>query len=275
MRIKRNARRLFVASVAFVCIANGDGDDQLNSATRLLGGAFTNFYGDDYIQTMELIVDVPGSRSTTKKLQIIRRQGSQPGKALIRFLDPYDVRRTAVLVLQNEGALDDLYVYLPALRMIRRISSAQRADSFFGTDLSFEDIEPKVADDYVATRVSYEVRGGDCAGLEIVSRENVRSSYERMVLCVESDRNLIHGIDYYRNAELIKQLDVDVSSVRVIGDRYIPFMMTMRTLRTRSETRIVTEHYELADDIPESVFSTRNLESGDAAGDRARVVADE
>jgi hypothetical protein len=258
-----------------MAMAGGDEVYQLNGATQLLDGAFENLYSDNYIQTMELIVDAPGSRATSKQLQVIRRQRSQPGKALIRFLNPYDIRRTAVLVLQNEGGLDDLYVYFPALRMIRRISSAQRADSFFGTDLSFEDIEPKVADDYIATEVSNEVRGGDCTGMEIVSRENVRSTYDRMVLCVEGARNLIHAIDYYRSGELIKQLDVDVSSVRVIGDRNIPFMMTMRTLRRRSETRIVTKRYELLEGIPESVFSMRNLESGDAAGDRGRVVDDE
>ncbi len=155
--------------------------------------------------------------------------------------------------------------------MTRRISSAQRADSFFGTDLSFEDIEPKAANDYIATPLEYELRGGVCAGLEIVARKDEASSYERMILCVESGRNLIHGIDYYRKDQLIKQLAVDVSSVRRIGDRHIPFRMTMRTLRAESETEILTKGYELVGDIPESVFSRRNLEFGDAARDRALI----
>ena len=35
-----------------------------------------------------------------------------------------------------------------AARLTRRLSSSQRADSFFGTDLSYEDVEPKRISDY-------------------------------------------------------------------------------------------------------------------------------
>ena len=117
----------------------------------LLARAFANLYADDYIQTLELAAESPGMRPVVRTLQILRKQSVQPGKALVRFLEPFDVRRTSVLILENADANDDLWVYLPALRMTRRISSSQRADSFFGTDLSYEDVEPKHADDYDVT----------------------------------------------------------------------------------------------------------------------------
>jgi hypothetical protein len=267
--------RLLVALVAVACTGMADEKNPqgMNGAIEVLTKAFENLYGDDYIQTLDLVVDAPGSRSVAKKLQVIRRQRTKPGKAIIRFLEPYDIRHTSVLVLQNPGAFDDLYVYLPASRMTRRISSAQRADAFFGTDLSYEDIEPKTADDYVATYSQADGGEKDCDRLEVIPRESGQSTYDLMVLCIERATYLILEADYHKNGGIIKQLDVDVSEVRLISGRYIPFVMTMRTLRTGSETKIHTRQYQLVREIPESIFSTRNLETGDAAADRARVVA--
>jgi hypothetical protein len=241
----------------------------------LLARAFANLYADDYIQTLEL-----SSESTTRSgsmrplsrtLQILRKQSARPGKALVRFLEPQDVRRTSILILENENASDDLWVYLPALRMTRRISSSQRADSFFGTDLSYEDVEPKHADDYDVTLGEAAEDAEGCIVLDIRAREGIESTYERMLSCIEPERALILWTDFYRKGTRIKRLRMDPGSVRAIGERFIPHLITMETLRTRSQTRVRTLSYELVGELPEKLFSTWNLEAGDADRDRSRT----
>lgn len=238
----------------------------------LLDRAFANLYAEDYIQTMSLTTHPRGGRGMTRLIQIARRQSVRPGKALVRFLEPYQVRRTSVLVLENEGASDDLYIYLPATGLTRHLSTAQRADSFFGTDLSYEDIEPKRAADYRAELLGAEsVNATPCSLLDIRPREGITSTYERMVSCIDPERAIILRTDFYRRGTAIKRLETDLPSVRDIAGRAIPFTMTMTDLRRLSRTSIITESYDIHPEIPDSLFTTWNLEAGDAGRDRGRV----
>jgi hypothetical protein len=238
----------------------------------LLEGAFDNLYSRDYLQTIDLIASSSGSRPVSKTLQILRRQRARPGKALVRFLNPSTIRRTSLLILENDSAIDDVYVYLPAIKLIRRISAAQRADSFFGTDLNYEDIEPKAASDFEVRTALKTFERESCSRLEVWARDGIDSTYDKMLLCVEDGRHLIHWIEYYRSGRIIKRLDVNLESVRTITGQHIPFEMTMTTLGANSKTRIVTQKYELVDGIPDSLFSTWNLQAGDAERDRRRVT---
>ncbi len=233
-----------VAVIPGLLGASADSGDAVpgGDVAELLERAFHNLYADDYIQTLTLATRARGGNPMTRRLQITRKQSVQPGKALVRFLAPYQIRKTSVLILERDGRSDDLYVYLPAIGRTRHLSGSQRGDSFFGTDLSYEDVEPKQAGDYRVRPVgSEEVGGLTCSLLEIRPRPDFESTYERMVSCVEPRRALILWTDFYRRGKVVKRLEVDPGSVREIGTKFIPFSMTVKTPRQRSETLVSTE----------------------------------
>jgi hypothetical protein len=249
-----------------------DGTPEAPKAAELLDRAFHNLYADDYTQTLQLATRFRGGREMSRRLQVTRKQSAQPGKALVRFLEPFAIRRTSILILENDGRSDDLYVYLPAAGRTRHLSSSQRKDSFFGTDLSYEDIEPKQAADYKVSLAGLGALKDDpCVILDIRARPHFESTYEKMVSCIESERGLIYWTEFYRKGSVVKRLEVDPRDVREIGTKFIPFTMTVATPRNRSETLVLTESYELRPVIPDSLFTTWNLEAGDADRDRARA----
>jgi hypothetical protein len=237
----------------------------------LVQRAFDNLYADDYIQTMQLATRARGGREISRRLQVTRKQSTRPSKTLLRFLEPYEIRRTSVLVLENEGESDDLYVYLPRVRRTKHLSSAQRKDSFFGTDLSYEDVEPKHAANYDTQRMgSGSVGGRPCELIDLRARPPYESTYERQVFCIEVDRAVILSIDFHRNGRVLKRLEADPEHVTQVGSRFIPFRMSIATPRARSETLLVTETYELRPEVPDELFTAWNLESGTARRDRSR-----
>jgi outer membrane lipoprotein-sorting protein len=59
---------------------------------------------------------------------------------LLSFSFPDDVRGTTTLLIEQTGRDDDLWIYLPALKKVRRLVSQNKRDSFVGSDLSFGDI---------------------------------------------------------------------------------------------------------------------------------------
>jgi hypothetical protein len=159
--------------------------------------------------------------------------------------------------------------------MTRRISASQRADSFFGTDLSYEDVEPKRAAEWDASGRGWgEHEGRPCARVEIRPRAGFESSYERLDACIEVERGVLLWSEFHRAGRLVKRLAVEPASIRRIGTREIAFAMTFSTPARRSETRVLTESYELSPEIPEELFSAWNLEAGSPERDRARAGAE-
>jgi hypothetical protein len=243
------------------------------SPSALLDRAFDNLYGDDFVQVMTLSTARRAGHAITRRAQLTRKQSVRPGKALVRFLDPQDVRRTGVLILEQDERYDDFFVFLPALGRVRRLVSGQRADAFFGTDLSYEDVEPKHASDWDVRALGPSEEGGTpCVVLDIRPKPHHESTYERMESCIEPERAIILRTDFFRRGQPVKQLRVDAASVREMDGRHIPFSFRMETPSQRSSTRVGTESYEIRKGIPDQLFTTANLEGGDAEGDR-RVSA--
>jgi hypothetical protein len=244
-------------------------DAATESPAALLDRAFRNLYGDDFLQVMELSTRRRAGQPMVRRIQLVRKQGEEPGKAMVRFLAPPEVRRTGVLILEAEGRYDDLFVFLPALGKVRRISAGQRADSFFGTDLSYEDVEPKRAEDWDVTLVERrEEDGTPCLLLDIRPKTAEVSTYERMVSCIDPVRAVILRTAFWRGGQEVKELRVRPADVRDVAGRQIPFVITLATPRLRSETVVTTESYELRPDLPVTIFTQSNLETGDAEGDR-------
>lgn len=240
------------------------------SAGALLDQAFRNLYDADFVQVLRMTSRSRTGRELSRRLQITRKQTGGPGRALVRFLDPPDLRGTSLLVFQKTGRHDDVFLYLPAFERTRRISSAQRSDAFFGSDFTYEDLEPKQASDYAASTLGHEGAEGRLVVLIEVRARGVASQYERAIHAIDPQRKVVIRTDYYRNGSLCKRLEVDPAQIREVDGRHLPFRARMSSLRRGTETVIETESYELHSAIPDSIFTETNLAVGDPERDRSR-----
>jgi hypothetical protein len=205
----------------------------------------------------------------TRRIQLTRKQSSPPGKALVRFLDPPDVRGTSMLVLERDDRYDDVFLYLPAFGRVRRVSSAQRADSFFGTHLTYEDLEPKRAVDFEARILGRDaVDGLACVLLEARPRPELESQYERTVSCVDPERAVALWTDHYVRSRVQKRTECDPKRIQALGARQIPFEARIVSGEAGAQTLIVTESYETRSEIPEALFTAKHLMRGDEDKDR-------
>lgn len=59
---------------------------------------------------------------------------------MVRFLSPPDVSGTVTLLVEHSDKDDDIWVYLPALKKVRRLVASNKKDSFVGTDFSYGDV---------------------------------------------------------------------------------------------------------------------------------------
>ena len=111
------------------------------------------------ILTMELI-DRRG-KSRVRETKGYRKYFGDEKRTVLFYRSPTNVKGTGFLTYDYPDANkdDDQWLYLPALRKVRRISSSDRGDYFLGTDFSYEDIKKETriaAEDYAFTTLGSE-----------------------------------------------------------------------------------------------------------------------
>lgn len=99
-------------------------------------------FGTSRVELTMTLAD-PSGRTTSRKLRIdtLEKYGEGNGdRSVTVFHSPADVQGTALLTHSRVTASDDQWLYLPALRRVKRISSSNKSGPFVGSEFAFEDI---------------------------------------------------------------------------------------------------------------------------------------
>ena len=114
-------------------------------------------------QTMVIETTDRRGRSRNRETRIFRKYVGEEKRTAIFFESPRNVKGTAFLTIDysEAGRDDDLWLYLPAARKVRRISMSNRGQYFLGTDFTYEDMKK-------ATKVGIEDYNWKTVGEEIV-----------------------------------------------------------------------------------------------------------
>ena len=103
-------------------------------------------------------------------------------KQIIWFLEPKDDKGVAFLKIEHSDKDDEMRMWLPAFKKIRRISSKKKGDSFMGSDLSYEDLSNRDLGKNDYKRMDDDTRNGvDCYVIEISPKKEAKSSYSKHI----------------------------------------------------------------------------------------------
>jgi len=143
-------------------------------------------------------------REMTIKTLEVKEDGD---KSITIFQSPKDVKGTAFLSYTHIEGPDDQWLYLPALRRVKRISSNNKSGPFMGSEFAYEDLSSQEIEKYTYTYVrSEKVMGEDGHVIERVPVDK-KSGYTRQLVWVESTEWRIAKIEFYdRKNKLLKTL---------------------------------------------------------------------
>jgi hypothetical protein len=131
-------------------------------------------------------------------------------RTLIRFMEPADVRGTSYLTWSYDDPTreDDMWIYLPAETLVRRISGGGKKGAFMRSDLANEDIEDRAVDDDEHTLLgSEEVAGADCWVIDSFPRPELKkdTNYSKRKQFIRKDIFLPVRVEYYdKRGKLMK-----------------------------------------------------------------------
>ena len=154
--------------------------------------------------TMEM-TDKRG-KTRTRKTRAYRKYFGDEKRTVIHYLSPRNVKKTAFLTFDYPQIEkdDDQWLYLPAMRKVRRISASDRGDYFLGTDFTYEDIkkESKVSiEDYTrAVKREATLNGHHTYVMQsapVNSEVAKELGYGKVIQWVDSKIWMIRKADFY------------------------------------------------------------------------------
>jgi len=216
--------------------------------------------------TMTLIND-RGQKRERRNTSLIKLQpNGVDSKFLVRFSDPPDVAGTSLLQIEHGDSDDDLWIYLPALKKVRRLVASNKKDSFVGSDFSYGDIAiPKVDQYRHQLRGSEVVDGSDCWIIESTpASDAVRSNsgYSRKVTWVRKDNAIETKVEYYDLADRLLKTQRVAHHQPIPGQpgKWFAMEREMANVQTSHRTLIVASKIDGAVTITDDIFTTRTLE---------------
>jgi hypothetical protein len=176
-------------------------------------------------------------------------------KRLLRFLQPANMRNTAMLTM-GKG---ELYVYLPADKRVRRLGSSALHQTFLGADFYAEDLGAvKLRDEYTGKILG---RTGNEVRLELVPRH---SSQWSRIIAIVADHDLVPRMEFYDSAgKLARTWNRTYERQKSRYEAWVPTRMLMVNEQTKHATELVVEVADSDKGIPDELFSLRALQRGD------------
>ncbi len=162
--------------------------------------------GDDRHSIMKMTLINKNGRKRVRELESFSKDDGKDRKAVMIFRAPADVKGTAFLSWDYDDPAkeDDKWLYLPALRKVRRISGASRNEYFMGSDFTYDDMGDRNVDEDTHTLLGEEdIDGHTCWKVESIP-VNPEDMYTRKIFWVDQQNHLVLKGEYYDKDGLLK-----------------------------------------------------------------------
>lgn len=192
--------------------------------------------------------------------------GSSNNMRYVKFTAPQDIKGTATLLIEHAASDDDMWIYLPALNKVRRLSASNKRDSFVGTDFSYGDIVGHNPANWQHRLVSRETLADNTPAYVIESTPGSAkvakdSGYSKMVNWVRGDNFVAVKTEFYDEAgQLLKR--VNNSQLEAVGShgKWQPMLSVAENLQTGHKTIIALENFKADGGVSDRYFKPQGLD---------------
>jgi len=209
---------------------------------------------------MEMILENRAGKTSTRKIETRQLEVEGDGdKSLSLFKEPRDVSGTAMLTFSHGLDPDDQWLYLPALKRVKRISSKNQSGPFMGSEFAFEDLGSQEVEKYTYKYLRDEACG---EGMECFVSERrpayKNSGYTRQITWLDKAEYRPIRIEYYdRKDSLLKTLDF--SGYKEYNGYWRADQFRMVNHQTGKKTILNWQGYELGVGLNERDFNQNAL----------------
>lgn len=200
-------------------------------------------------------------RGNVRERQLTTNSGKfgDVAKVLVKFTAPADVKGTALLIYDYDDKADNMWIYMPALRKVRRVVSNERGKSFMGSEFSNADMsKPSASDFNYALLGSEKFENNDCWKTESTCKTKeiqTEQGFSRKISWIDKSNYLCYKIEFYDQANKLQRIELLSNYKKLSNGKYFAYLMTMENVQTKRKSEIITNSLKTDSKLSENIFS--------------------
>ncbi|WP_260291176.1 outer membrane lipoprotein-sorting protein [Sedimenticola hydrogenitrophicus] len=216
-------------------------------------------WGDMEADMQMILRNQQGEESLREIRMQSLEQANDGDKSLTVFDKPLDVNGTAFLSFSHALGADDQWLYLPALKRVKRISSRNKSGPFMGSEFAYEDLSSFEIEKYNYKYLRDEqISGVDCFVVEQYPVDK-NSGYTRRVVWNDKAEYRVQRIEFYdRKNSLLKTLDYS-GYRQYLGKYWRPDRMDVVNHQTGKSTELRWTNYRFGNGLSDADFNKNSL----------------
>jgi len=231
------------------------------SANEIVERSLGAFYyaGNDMRAKVQMKLINPQGRVREREMTMLRINLGKSGdqRYTIYFHSPADVKGTSFLVWKYPAKESDRWIYIPTLRLVKRIAADDKRSSFVGSDFTYEDVSGRDLGDETHVLVRKEDLGGRPAYV-VESKPKAVVDYSRRLSWIDQERWLPLKEEYFdaRN-EPLRAFTAD--KIEQTGKYWTVRMRTMKNLQSGHRTEVFFQEVGYDVGLKQDIFTERYL----------------
>ena len=217
-------------------------------------------FGDTTAE-LEMLLTNRHGESSNREMSMRTLEGVGEGdKSLIVFDQPRDVKGTAFLSFTKKIGADDQWLYLPALKRVKRIASNNKSGPFVGSEFAYEDLTSQEVEKYTYKYLRDEVINGETCFVMERYPVDPKSGYTRQVVWIDQSEYRVLKIDYYDRKDAKLKTLVMESYQQYLDQYWRADRMEMVNHQTGKKTELAWMDYQFGNGFTERDFDQRSLQ---------------
>ena len=250
-----------VVVATFVIVASFSANAQL-TGTQIIDKTYNRASGDDQTSTLKMTLTNKQGKQRIRVIKQFSKDFGDVEKNIMFFQSPADVKNTSFMNWSYDNdKSDDQWIYLPALKRVKRISSDSKSDYFMGSDFTYDDLgDRKLSADNHKLLREETVNGKACYVVESISKDE-DYMYSKTITWINKSNFVGVKKEFYdEDEELLKLLTI--KKVEKISGFYVITNSEMKNVQKNHTTTMTLSDVKVNTGISSSKFSERMMTRG-------------
>ncbi|MDO3380921.1 outer membrane lipoprotein-sorting protein [Gilvimarinus algae] len=219
-------------------------------------------FSDSEVELSMVLRNAAGEESSRRlRIATLEKENEEVGdKSVVVFSTPKDIEGTALLSHAKILEPDDQWLFLPALKRVKRISSANKSGPFVGSEFAFEDFTAIELNKFEYRFLRTESCGSlQCDVLERRPRYD-SSGYTKQISWVDQTDFQIRKVEFYdRRGDLLKVLSLE-DYRQYSNGAWRPHTLHMENKQTNKQTTLRYGNYVFNQGLDDRDFVKSKLQ---------------
>lgn len=214
----------------------------------------------DYVADMTMTLRNRHGEESARRLRVAVLEVSGDGdKSLSVFDEPRDVNGTALLSFSHKAGTDDQWLYLPALKRVKRIASADKSGAFVGSEFAYEDISSQEVEKYAYKYLRDEIHDGQsCFVIERYPVDKY-SGYKRQIVWLDKAEYRLMKIEFYDRKDSLLKTFTAKGYQQYLGKYWRVGEMLMVNHQNGKSTSLRWSNYRFQTGLRDADFTQESL----------------